>query len=363
MNQQLQIAFDILLHNRQNPGADFSHNNVVLNKDQQFEFMNKAVQAFIHKVGTKEGEKIIQAFTGSSDLPQLTKDVFNVTNQVPNFDLGWQKAFKTVNLNKGQLDWEIATVSNGIAFEEIPEAGKVKFQEYSGTKVTASVKKYGAAVGITWETIEGRKLYQFINQMENVRSELFGIWKQVHYALLAAAGLADTTSTAQAEGFAADYLRVAYQGAATDAILDRDIATINLGYERVGDVTKDRGFGDTANTPMLLYVSPNLKARVMQAMRATNSQLQTAKTSSGASSAAGQAIVYNVEPVFTWDSNVPANKGLLVLPGNKIQNAIYLRELGLQKQDIESLNELRTYWTAFGAAIGDNDQVAQLDFA
>jgi hypothetical protein len=29
---------------------------------------------------------------------------------------------------------------------------------------------------------------------------------------------------------------------------------------------------------------------------------------------------------------------------------------------MESLNELRSYWTAFGAVVGDNDQCAELDF-
>jgi hypothetical protein len=40
-----------------------------------------------------------------------------------------------------------------------------------------------------------------------------------------------------------------------------------------------------------------------------------------------------------------------------------MRELGLSKQEIESLNELRTYWTAFGAVVADKDQVYELAFA
>ena len=45
----------------------------------QTKVFRKAIQAFIHKVATGVESKAIQAFSGSTDLPKLTKDVFNVT--------------------------------------------------------------------------------------------------------------------------------------------------------------------------------------------------------------------------------------------------------------------------------------------
>lgn len=155
---------------------------------------------------------------------------------------------------------------------------------------------------------------------------------------------------------------VAWSGAATDPIIDRDIATINEGYLTVGEATKDKGYGDTANAPMLLYASPNLKARIMQALRATRADIISGRRDGAAGSTAGQAVEYNVEPRFTWNAAIAANTALMVLPGNKIQNAVYLRELGLQERDIETLSEIRTYWTAYGAIVADTDQCAELSF-
>ena len=217
-------------------------------------------------------------------------------------------------------------------------------------------------LGVTWETIEGRKMYQFIDNITQSRAALYSLWANIHYGLLNAAAVADVSAKGQADGFAAAYLRVAWQGESTDAILDRDIATVNLGCARLGEVLKDRGYGDTANARFLLYVSPLYKNRLLQAQRQTTANIGV-KTSAGASSVAGQAWSNNVDLRFSFNSNITAAKGLLVLPGNKIQNAVYLQELGLSRQDQDSLNELQAYWTAFGAAIGDNDQCAQLSFS
>lgn len=344
----LEKLFSLYLHTREHPDKSYTMGTVTIPARDKSLVIHKAIQAFMHKTGTKNGERIIQAFTGSSDLPILTKDVFNVVNEVPNYDLNWQPSFKGIQLLKGQLSWEIGTVASGASFILIPEGDKVKYERYKGEKVSASVAKYGMAIGISWETIHGRKLYQFIDEMEQTRAKLYNIWAQIHYGLLGVAGALNT---------------IAYQGVATDPQLDRDIATINLGYTSIGDANKDKGFGDTANFPALLYASPNLMSRINRAMRATDAAIITGRPAGAAGSKAGQTMDHNVTFLSTWNSAIAANKALMVLPGNKIQNSAYLRELSLNKQDIESLTELRTYWTVFGATIADTDQVYELSFA
>ncbi len=321
---------------------------IELNRDQVVRVVRKSIQAFMQSSGMLVEEKVIQAFSGSTDLPQLTKDVFNVTQQVPEFDTLWQLAYKGITLKKGQLAWEITDVATGLTFSLVPEGGKAKIYGVSGTKVDAKIDKYGAGVGVTWEMIEGRKLYAFIDMVEQVRARLNDLWADSHYALLATA----------ASGNA-----ITWQGVATDSVLSRDIRTINKGYEDLGNVNKDKGFGNMANAAMQLYSSPLLKARLMQAFRATSTDIIRSKPAGVASSVEGQIIEYNVKPRFTWNSNIPANKALLVLPGNKIQNAVYMQELGLSERDIETLSEVRTYWTAYGAIVADTDQCYELAFA
>lgn len=352
MKVDLGKLFDLVIHMREHPHEDYnldSKKGVVLNFKQQGLVLHKGIQAFMQSVAVlDEKQKVIQAFSGSSDLPILTKDVFNVTQAVPTFDTYWQPSYRGIRLLKGQLAWEIANVASGLTFELIPEGGKCKFYGISGAKVDAKIDKYGAGIGLTWEMIEGRKLYAFVNLMEQVRSQLNILWANTHYGLLATA---------------AALTAVTWQGVATDPIVERDIATINKGYTTIGSATKDSGYGDTANAVMLIYASPLLKSRIMQAMRATSRDIIVGRQAGASGTAAGQVIEYNVVPYFSYNSNIPANKAIMVLPGNKIQNAVYLRELGLNERDIETLSEMRTYWTAFGAIIADTDQTAELAFA
>ena len=128
---KLDKMFDLVVHMRDNEtaGKDFTTaGGTILTPKQQESLVKKSIQAFMHKTGKVQGEKLIQAFTGSSDLPALTKDVFNTTNEVPNYDLAWQDAFKGVSLRKGQLAWEINTVGTSATFKLIPEGGKVQIR-------------------------------------------------------------------------------------------------------------------------------------------------------------------------------------------------------------------------------------------
>lgn len=355
---KMDKLFDIVLHTLggETGGTNFKSNiggkEIVLSPKQQGSVINKAIQAFIHGLSVEDPkikDRKIQAFWGSSDLPVVTKDVFKVFNQVPNYDLLWQEAFQGVTLKQGELSWEVDTLTSGVSFKLIPEGGKVEFHKFDGTQVTVSIQKYGAGTGVTWETIEGRKLYKFVQQMEQVRAALYTLWANIHYGLLATAGATN---------------QITWQGIVTQSQLDRDIQTINAGYVAIGNAVKDSGYGDVANARMLLYGNTNLKARWNRALRATDRD-KTAASSGVAATAgdSGELMEYNVEPRFSYNSNLPANKGLLVLPGHKIQNSVYLNELGLSRKEIESLNELRTYWTAFGAVVADNDQVYELAFA
>ncbi len=347
----LPRLFDLISHIGQKSGEPYAFSDTLsLKFEEQRTLAKKAIQAFMQDVGTPiSSDKAIQAFSGSGDLPKLTHDVFNVTNTVPNFDTLWQKCFKGVNLMRGQLEWEIVNVAAGLVFELIPEGSKVKIYGISGAAATVKVAKYGAGLAITWEMIEGRKLYQFVDLMQQVRSRLGDLWADTHYALLATA---------------ADENAVDYQGLVTDPVVDRDTATLNAGYIEVGDNTKDKGYGDTANVLMQLYAPPALKARINNALRMTQAEANSGRQGGGAGAGAGSSVVeFDIEANYSHNSNLTASEAILILPGNKIQNAAYMREMSFQEKDISTLNELRTYWSAFGAVIGDTDQCAVLSFS
>jgi len=339
----LERVFDLVVHMRENPGTNYtfdSKKNIVLNQEQQGIVLRKSIQSFMQSSGAVSEGKVIQAFSSSADLPQLTKDMYNVTQEVPEFDTLWQQAYKGVPLKKGQLSWEVADVAEGLTFSLVPEGGKAKIFSVSGNKTTVGIEKYGAGIGVTWEMVEGRKLYQFVDQMNAVRAKLNQLWADIHYGLL---GTAAATNT------------IAYPPGGIS--LQKDIQTINTGYTAISKATKDKGYGDVANAGMVLYFSPTLKGRVMQALRATNADIIRSGNSN-----VGK-VEFNVVPATTWNAAVPANKAIMVLPGNKIQNSIYMQELGLNERDIMTLSDIKTYWSAFGAIVADGKQTAMLSFS
>ncbi len=341
MGKQLDLerVFDMVIHMRENEKQDYDFDKgIKLTYKQQGIVLRKSIQAYMQGVGVKHEDKIIQAFSGSSDLPQLTKDVFNVTGDIVTFDTFWQSAFKGIQLKKGQLAWEIADVASGLVFSLVPEGGKAKFYGISGAVVDAKIAKYGAGIGITWEMIEGRKLYQFVDLMSTTRAKLNNLWADIHYGLL---GVASATN------------QVTYQGVAAQTQLERDILTINKVYETIGEACKDKGYGDTANMPMVLYASPNLKGRITSAVKAGFTDLVKSNRSSV------QTMNYNVVPYYSWNSSITAATFMMALPGAKSQNAAYIQELSLTERDIETLSDLRTYWSMFGAIIADTDQHAE----
>lgn len=339
-----EVLFDLVSNYWDEDGKDNyplklkGKKEIMLDRKKQGVVIIKAVQAFIHGYGIEEKKDCkIQAFTGSSDLPQLTKDVFNVTQAVDNFDLLWQMVFKGVPLKRGQLEWEIADVNSGQDFELIPEGGKVQFFGIEGDKVIVGVKKYGMGIGVTWETIEGRKLYKFWDQLTDVRSKLFNLWADVHYGLLATAATSN---------------QITWQAGTTT--LDKDIATLNKGAQDSGEANKDKGYGDTANSRFTFYASPKLRARINQALRVTTVESMNKD---------GQIVDANIDAKYSYNSQIPTNKGILILPGHKIQNSVYLREKSFSKEQMENMSQLKTYWTAFGAVVADTDQCYELAFA
>jgi hypothetical protein len=349
--KNIELLFDILCHgaDEETMGTNFSFDvkgkKVSLDPIQQKKVVHKGIQAFLWGIGLEEENKGIktrvQAFSGSSAVTQLTKDVFNVTQAVEVFDVYWDRAFKSIPLKKGQFDWEIANVTSGITYQLIPEGSKVKFYGIGGTKVSASVQKYGTGLEITFETIEGRKLYKFVDLMEQQRAALYKLWATVHYGLIGTAATANQYD---------------WQGESTDTQLQRDILTLNKICYEVGKACKDKWYGDTANGRFILYADPIYKARIMNALNATAADVIR-------SGAKGETVSYMIDPYFTFDSNLTTDKITVGIPGNKTQNAVYLKDKSFKEQDMSTLSVLSSHWTMFGGIVADTDQWAEAAMA
>lgn len=335
---RVERLFDMICHVYDGKEESYKMKDAELPAKKLQAFIGKQLHESVVSSYTKVDESTaIQAFTGSTDLAKITTNVWNAFQATPDFDMFWQSVFRTVPLRKGQLEWSIGNVTSGTTLKILEEGAKVDYESISGSVVKGSVDLYGSGLSMSWHTIEGRDLAGFYNAMTDFRAKRMVEYADVHYGLLATAGATN---------------QVTYQ--AGTSVLDKDIATINLGYYTIANACKGLGFGDTANARQVMFVSPNLKGRIEQALKATS---DTKANSDG-------SVVYgNITVYYTFNSNIPANKALMVLPQNKIQNAVYMQERSFERTDPDNLNMLKSSFTAFGAIVGENDQVAEVAFA
>lgn len=356
---------DLVCHMHQNHGELFTFTDSKgkkrrLKPKEQENVYFDMVKHFMHTAVPPGSEgktsQIIQAFSGTPDLPKITEDVFTREMIMPNMDVGWQQAYKTIPLERGQLTWQILEVDSGFTFELTPESAEAKIYSVSGTSVTAKVEKYSAGIGLTWEMIEEHRLYNFMQLYEALRMKYYTLWANVHYKLLAQAAGFTPGGTSKFGGTFTKLSdgndKIAYDatGASEEA---KDAVTINKGHDTIAKALKDKTYGDTANSQLLLYVRSNMRPRLENVLGRSGHQNHPNFSNS----------IGMVMPVYSNNDNIPENAGILVLPGYKIQNAVYLREMVKNFEDYKNLNMISTYWTVFGAIIGEAQQVAYLEFA
>lgn len=333
----------MVCHTVEKPNEDFEIKGHVLNPIETRVVVGKQIQAFLMESSSIVGKKKIQAFGVSTDISEITTSVWNATQEEENFDLNWSMAFRTIPVRKGQLEWTIGNVSSGVAFKLLEEGEKVDFYGISGTKQTVTIDLYGAGLILTWRTIEGRDLATFYQNLVDFRAKRQKLYADTHYGLLATAGALNA---------------VAWQGVSTDSQVSRDIATINKARSDMAVALKDKGYGDTANARYLLYYNDNMRERIAAAMRVTSAALVAGGANQGA-----QEMYANIRPFSTLNTNISATTAIMVLPGQKIQNSMYMQEKVFERQDGDSMNYLKSSFTAFGAAVGDSDQCSTLSFS
>jgi hypothetical protein len=310
--------------------------------DEDIEKSRVALQAF-HNKPTKIMQKKIQAVGVSTDFPIIDTPQWNVTIEMDNFDMGWELAYKNVSLSKGRLDWTIYNVANSLTFYKVEEGQRIEVANISGGKVKGECDYYGGAIGWTDKMIRAREIPAMIDLATIFRNKFFVNKANNFYALIAAAA-SNTT--------------VNYQGAAADGVSRRIILTINQAAFQLGDTNKDKGYGDAANVPFILYANPQDEEAIEAAFRVTSGQLAAAREN--ATSITGRRI----KRVYTYNSNITAGQPVLCWPGQKAQKAEVMGPTTYtQEIDVLTLNRVQAVWSIYGGIIADTDQFLRFNLS
>jgi hypothetical protein len=311
--------------------------------------LNVTLQAFLaepRKIVERKIQAIksgkIQAVGVSTDFTKLVGDPFNVTIEADNFDLGWQQAFTDMSagLFRGRLTWTIYNVANGLTFNKVEEGQRIQVDSISGTSVQAECDYYGGALGWTDKMIEARQIPAMIDIASVFRNQFWVNKADNHYLLLSTAGAIAGQTTAA-------------QGAAADGQLRRNIKTINQAAFNLTNRLKDKGYGDMASAPLILYANPLDEAIIEAAFRA-----RTAEQSAALRGAEQITSARPIQRIYTYTTRITRGFPLLVLPGRKSQRADYRQPTTYRApKDVLTLNEVQAVWAIYGAAVADSEQV------
>jgi hypothetical protein len=296
-----------------------------------------ALQAFV-AAPNKALKTKIQSVGVSTDVPRNFADTFSVSVESDYFDMGWKAAFKEVPIVEGQDFWEIYNVTNTLVFNKVPEGDRIKVDSIAATKATVYVDYYGGAIGWTDRMIRYRKVAAMVDLMSVFRNTFWADKANNMYTLLVAAGAGNVTP---------------YGGAAADGQLFRDVTTINTAMNDVSFRNRNKGYGNTAQMPLIMYANPLDQARIERAFN-TTANLTDNK--------ADAILKRTVNRIYTYfvDSGSP----LLVIPGNKSQVGEGMAPTSyVADQDVLTLNYVQAVWAIYGAAIGDTDVVQTVTLA
>lgn len=302
--------------------------------------VKKTLQAFLWAPKVKQA-KIIKAFSVSTDFSRLTENAYNVTIEEDNFDLGWQRAFRSVPLATGSLGWEIYNVTNGIAFQKVEEGGRIEQNGMAGTKVRAECDYYGGAIGFTNRMIRDRQIPAMVDMAMLFRNAFWTNKADNHYALISAAALNQT----------------AWAGAVAEGQLRRDIQTINAACYAVANRNKDKGYGNTATARFVMYAHLLDRERIQAA-------LNTIPNSLNGVAGVGTTVGYAVDVIYTLNQYITQGHAILCLPGQKAQMAEAMAPTTYTPDGADplTLNQYQAVWSIYGAAIADTDQFQEVIF-
>lgn len=290
----------------------------------------------------------LQAYTSTSDIPDMVTQSFDVFAQLASYDDRYNNAFKVRTFDDARDYFEITDVVNYFTFDELPEGAQVPIRRFTGTKAAIYAKTYADGIGWTQQMLEDRRFSEMVDIAEQMRQAFYLKKARLHYSLLVDAATSGGT--------------IAWQGSGTTPAdqFNRDVLTINTAVNTIKKACKDLGFGDVSAQTILFYGSPFMEGRFQAATSARNVSNIVPTILPGS---------MNVQFLPTYELrtslgvSLPDTTMVAVLPGNKIQRGDKVLPTTYMDEDIISFSNIQTVRARFGAGVGENNQLRLVQFA
>lgn len=304
--------------------------------------MAKSTNFVIENVIDKPKEIIGQAghatfFATGANFPDSVRPILEKYRSVLYTDDAWEAAFRMVDMTNIPRDgFRVNRVSAGLTFEAVEEGAKAKVYSASGTDFLVRVDRYGG--GMQWSrtliddqeywTLEDNTVF-FLNKSQKARAD-------AAYAMIEA--ISSSRNLAWQNPVPATLANTDPNYAAI-----RDFETINKAIIDMMELNKDKGYGITVDSPVLILAPLALKPRLDRAMGILNGQLAGVGFS---------GVRFNVSIRYTMSLKAK-DKYYVCIPG--IQNYwIDRQRLQVFTQfDPASYSDCAFGWMRYGGMIAD----------
>jgi hypothetical protein len=328
--------------------------NALVGKDQNLKAMalnslNHFMAAPIELNVGKQGFDI-QAFTRTSDIPEMYTGIYDVFNIVASYDLRCEQAFKTRVFDQYRNFFEIVDITNYFSFDRLYEGEKVSIKYNTGTKAVVYASSYADGLAWTWEMLKNREYSTMIDSAEQFRNAWYMKRSKVLYGILCDAA----TSSSNANGGTT----VPYSTVGSNT-LEKDILTLSDSVQKIIDATKDLGIiPDVVAGNYLIYCHPVHEARLKAAVAQT-----TPNAAAGVTNIRNFTVLPTTNLKKSDGTAIASTKAIMVLQGGKIQMGDKELPQSYMADDITSFSSIMTVKGSYACAVGEPKQTVEFALA
>lgn len=309
--------------------------------------LSGALQAFMlepetptFKSDVKSAIAQVQAFGTSADFPTSVLEVMRKYQLTTYFDTAYESVFDILDMrNSNRSSFEILDIQDALSFMLVPEGMKAKVYGMSGAKATVSLDYYGGGLSWSRRLFDNREYWTIENNAVAFRNKWYSSKAENFYALIEAVGVAQNIAW-----HAPDPAGLAVTDTTYTAV--RDIQTINQACQTIILAVRNKGYGVTPNTPLIILAPIQLKGRLTRAL-GLNMQAFAGSTS---------RLDWNVSPIYTLGF-AATDVYYVILPKQKLLGANRMDLTIYSKFDELSYSDIAVGWGSYGGAIGDAQQI------
>lgn len=314
-------------------------------------FANKSAKgAGVHLIGAS-AEKTIgldqvksaltQKWAVPGDNPILSSTAARVVSwfhsNMPELDLGWMNLFQFVDMRaSSQPNFEIIDTNAGMTFSQVKPGEKIKIRrDFSEASTPVPYVTFGDGIGILDDWLRFQQFWNIEQVTAEANANAWDKMAELHYALFTSLG------------------------AGIDESFDTDdTITFNAAAASIARGLRTSGYGVGQSAQFWIVCAPEHVGRILKMLDATSGSNLVAF---GVNKV---PIAWTVAGVIAT-THVPANSTdyYLVLPGRKIQRAVWKDLTVESERDIYSRAQDWVYHMQFNAAIGNSAQVRRVKFA